>query len=107
MKIIRYGIYWVSLDPTLGREQQKTQACVVVSPEAMHQTAMAVVCPLTSKLHPKWAHRVQVVCGGKRAEVMPEQIRAVSIARFGAFIQKLPASRIVELQAILTKLYGM
>jgi len=107
VKVIRYGIYWVSLDPTLGREQQKARPCVVVSPEAMHQTAMAVVCPLTSKLHPNWAHRLQVVCGGKRAEVMPDQIRAVSIARFGAFLQRLPAPRIVELQAILTKLYGM
>ncbi|MGA7130665.1 MAG: type II toxin-antitoxin system PemK/MazF family toxin [Chthoniobacterales bacterium] len=107
MRIIRYGIYWVSLDPTLGREQQKTRPCVVVSPDAMHQTAMAVVCPLTSKLHPHWAHRLQVVCADKPAEVMADQIRAVSLARFGAFIQKLSAPRVVQLQAILTKLYGM
>lgn len=106
MRIVRYGIYWVSLDPTVGREQQKTRPCVVVSPDAMHQVAMAVVCPLTSKLHHNWAHRLQIVCAGKRAEIMADQIRAVSMPRFGAFIQKLPASRIAQLQAILTRLYG-
>jgi mRNA interferase MazF len=73
----------------------------------MHQTGMAVVCPLTSKLHNNWAQRLQVVCAGKRAQIMADQIRAVSLARFGTFIQKLPPSRIAELQAILTRLYGM
>jgi mRNA interferase MazF len=107
VRIIRYGIYWVSLDPTIGREQQKTRPCVVVSPDAMHQTAMAVVCPLTTKLHPTWAHRLQVVCAGKHSEIMADQIRAVSAARFGAFIQRLSASRVVQLQNILTRLYGM
>jgi mRNA interferase MazF len=73
----------------------------------MHQTGMAVVCPLTSKLHPSWAHRLQIICAGKRAEVMADQIRAVSLIRLGALIQKLPPSRIMQLQGILTRLYGM
>ena len=89
MNIIRYGIYWVSLDPTVGREQQKTRPCVVVSPDAMHQTGMAVVCPLTSKLHPAWVHRLQLVCRRKKAEIMADQIQAVSLARFGSFSQQL------------------
>ena len=107
MKIVRYGIYWVSLDPTIGREQQKTRPCVVVSPEAMHQTTMAVVCPLTSKLHPSWAHRLQVVYRRKKAEIMADQIRAVGLARFGGFIQQLSASEVLQLQSVLTRLYGM
>jgi len=107
VKIVRYGIYWVSLDPSIGREQQKTRPCVVVSPAAMHQTTMAVVCPLTSKLHPSWAHRLQLVCRRKKAEIMADQIRAVSLARFGGFIQQLSASEVLQLQSILTRLYGM
>jgi mRNA interferase MazF len=107
VKIIRYGIYWVSLDPTVGREQQKTRPGVVVSPDAMHQTATAVVCPLTSKLHPHWAHRLQLVCRRKKAEIMADQIRAVSLARFGTFIQRLSTSEVLQLQSILTRLYGM
>ena len=73
----------------------------------MHQTGMAVVCPLTTKLHPAWAHRLQVVCAGEQAQIMADQIRAVSQARFDTFIQRLPSSRVIQLQNLLTRLYGM
>src|SRR5260221_12492519 len=73
----------------------------------MHQTTMAVVCPLTSKLHPSWAHRLQLVCRRKKAEIMADQIRAVSLARFGGFIQPLSASEGLQLQSVLTSPYGM
>jgi hypothetical protein len=38
---------------------------------------------------------------------MADQIRAVSLARFGGFIQQLSASEVLQLQSILTRLYGM
>src|SRR5260221_2318510 len=82
VKIVRYGIYWVSLDPTIGREQQKTRPCVVVSPEAMHQTTMAVVCPLTRKLHPSWAPCLQLVWPREQSGIKDKPIRGVMLAHF-------------------------
>ena len=104
--IDRYGVYWVHLDPATGPEMKKTRPCVVVSPEEMHPTGMAVVCPLTTKLHHAWAHRLQVKCRGKLAEVMPDQIRAVSIARFGNRIAELSETDAEALRHLLTRLYG-
>lgn len=49
----RYEVHLVGLDPTAGREVRKTRPCVVVSPDPMHGTGMAVVCPLTTSLHPQ------------------------------------------------------
>src|SRR5260221_14705082 len=73
----------------------------------MHQTTMAVVCPLTSKLHPSWAHRLQLDSRRKKAEIMADQIRAVSMARFGGFIQQLSASEVLQLQSVFTQLSRM
>ncbi len=104
--ISRYGIYWVRLDPTEGREAQKTRPCVVISPLAMHPAGMTVVCPLTTKLHPKWLTRLQITCAGKPAEVMLDQVRAVSIGRFGKQIDVLSEEDGDALRALLVKIYG-
>lgn len=103
----RYSIYWVSLDPAAGRETKKTRPCVVVSHDAMHVTGMAVVCPLTSQLHPHWAHRMQIRCAGKPAEIMPDQIRAVSLERFGRKLDRLSAPNARALRSLLAQLYAM
>jgi len=105
--IERYAVYWVSLDPAAGRETKKTRPCVVVSHNAMHVTGMAVVCPLTSRLHPQWAHRMQIRCAGKPAEIMADQIRAISHERFGKKLDTLSPSSAKALRVILGRLYVM
>jgi mRNA interferase MazF len=104
--IERYGIYWVNLDPVAGRETQKTRPCVVISLDSMHAGQMAVVCPLTTQLHPRWAHRMEIVCRGKPAEIMADQIRAVSLSRFGKKIDDLTAADAQLLRDLLTRLYA-
>ena len=102
----RYEIHLVSLDPTEGRETQKTRPCVVVSPDPMHRTGMAVVCPLTTSLHPLWAHRLQIRCASKAAEVMADQIRAVSLSRFVKRIDMLSAEEAEALRDLIALLYA-
>ncbi len=104
--IQRYEIYLVALDPTVGREVQKTRPCVVVSPNAMHVTGMAVVCPLTTSLHPAWAHRLQIRCASKDAEIMVDQIRAVSMDRLVKRIDVLTNEDAEELRSIISLLYA-
>ena len=102
----RYEIHLVSLDPTAGREVKKTRPCVVVSPDPMHGTGMAVVCPLTTMLHPQWAHRLQVRCASKPAEIMADQIRAVSLDRFVKRIDTLSANDAEALRDMIALLYA-
>ncbi|MGB6220840.1 type II toxin-antitoxin system PemK/MazF family toxin [Haloferula sp.] len=102
----RYEVHLVSLDPTAGREVRKTRPCVVISPNPMHQTGMAVVCPLTTSLHPQWAHRLQISCARKAAEIMVDQIRAVSLARFVKRIDTLSAKDAEALRDLIALLYA-
>jgi mRNA interferase MazF len=102
----RYEIHLVSLDPTAGREVKKTRPCVVVSPDAMHRTGMAVVCPLTTSLHPQWAQRLQISCASQAAEIMADQIRAVSLDRFVKRIDILDAKDAEALRDLIALLYA-
>ncbi len=102
----RYEIHLVSLDPTAGREIKKTRPCVVVSPDPMHRTGMAVVCPLTTSLHPQWAQRLQISCASKPAEIMADQIRVVSLGRFVKRIDTLTAKGAEALRDLIALLYA-
>jgi mRNA interferase MazF len=104
-KIIRYGVYWVDLNPPgEGHEQWKRRPCVVVSPVAMHQSQLAVVCPMTTQLRP-WPFRLRVTCNGKANDIMVDQIRTVSLLRFDAFIEVLRPNAVQRLQDMIARMY--
>ena len=106
--IIRFGVYWVDLDPPgKGHEQHKKRPCVVVSPAAMHQTGMAVVCPMTSTIKPRWPYRLNVVVDGKSSDIMVDQIRAISLERFDALIEVLRGDFSQKLKDIIARMYAV
>lgn len=90
LSVVRYGVYWVALDPTQGHAVQKRRPCVVVSPYAMHRSGMAVVCPCTTSLHKRWPYRIQVNFEGRANEIMPDRIRAVSLERLEVIFVPFP-----------------
>ena len=103
----RYAIYFADLNPTMGSEISKVRPVVIVSQDAMNQyLETVVVCPLTSRLHPKWRTRLQVICAGKAAEIAADQIRTISKKRLKDEIDQLPASHASQLRRIITEMYG-
>lgn len=107
MKVSRYSIYLANLDPTIGAGIRKTRPMVVVSDEMMNKFLQtAVVCPLTTKLHPRWRSRIQVVCDGLPAEIAVDQIRAFSKQRFIKKLDKLSQEGAALLRQLITEMYG-
>lgn len=103
----RYAICFADLNPTMGSEISKVRPVVIVSPDAMNQhLETVVVCPLTSRLHPNWRSRLQVICAEKAAEVAVDQIRTISKKRLTDKIDQLPASHASQLRRIITEMYG-
>ena len=49
MKINRFEIYLVKLNPTVGSEIQKTRPCIVISPNEMNILKTIIIAPMTSK----------------------------------------------------------
>jgi mRNA interferase MazF len=83
MTIERGEIWWINLDPAVGREIKKRRPCVVISANEVNQLrATPVVIPLTSS--PKAAPPVilSVPSAGKDSVAVLDQIRAVNKKRF-------------------------
>ena len=107
MKPKRYEIYFADLDPTMGSEISKVRPVVVISQDEMNLFLdTVVICPLTSKLHPKWRSRLQVVCAGSEAEIAINQIRTISKARLKQKIDTLPEDKAAQLRRLITEMYG-
>ncbi len=103
----RYDIVLVGLDPVIGSEMAKTRPAVVISSDEMNAALeTVVVCPLTTKLHPRWRSRVQITTGGKRAEIAVDQIRTVSRQRIKRRLDKLTAKAATELRRTVSEMYG-
>jgi mRNA interferase MazF len=106
-EVERYCIYLADLDPTRGREIAKTRPVVVVSQESMNRFLdTVVVCPLTTRLHPRWRSRIQITCARRKAEIAVDQIRAISKERLGRRLDSLDAREGVQLRRLITEMYG-
>lgn len=104
----RYGVYWVDLDPTRGRELKKTRPAVIVSRNELNSVLdTVVICPLTSSLHPTWRTRLQIELNGKQSEIAVDQIRVVSKDRLtGKMIGNLSAKSETALRDLLSEAYA-
>jgi mRNA interferase MazF len=83
MKIERGEIWWVNLDPAVGREIRKRRPCVVISASEVNRIrATPVVIPLSSSPEAAPPVVVSVPSAGKDSVAVVDQIRAVDKKRF-------------------------
>ena len=80
MKIQRFDIYLVKLNPTVGSEIQKTRPCVVISPDEMNILKTVIIAPLTSKGF-DFIFRPKINFQEKDGLILLDQIRAVDKSR--------------------------
>lgn len=103
----RYGIYRADLNPTRGSEINKVRPVVIVSLNALNEALeTVVVCPLTTKLHPRWRSRLQIKCRGQKSEIAVDQIRTLSKTRLLSRMDTLTAQDARELRRMISEMYG-
>jgi len=107
VKVNRNEIYYADLNPTIGGELKKIRPVVVVSKTEMNRYLnTVVVCPLTTKLHPKWRSRIQTKCVQKEVEIAVDQIRTISKKGLKNKIDELSSEDAVKLRNLITEMYG-
>ena len=103
----RYAVYIADLNPVVGSEINKVRPVVVVSRDEMNRFLNTVViCPLTSKLHPRWRGRLQIQCAGQDAEIAVDQIRTISKQRLRRRIDRISAEEAARLRRIIGEMYA-
>jgi mRNA interferase MazF len=97
----RFDVYLVSLDPTVGREIQKTRPCLVISPDEMNRNiGTVIIAPMTTKGR-SYPTRIDCVFEGKEGQIILDQIRTVDKTRL---VKKLGQISVIERQAVLNAL---
>ena len=80
-QVKRGDIWLINLDPTQGKEIQKTRPCVVLSPDEMNLVlGIVTVAPMTTGSHPA-PFRVPVTFQSTQGLVLLDQMRAVDKSR--------------------------
>lgn len=78
----RGEVWWVSFDPSLGGEIQKTRPAVIVSNDSANSILnRVVVVPLTSKVAKLYPGEAFVTLNGEKRKAMADQIMTTSKLR--------------------------
>ncbi len=105
MVIKRFEIYWVSLDPTVGREMQKTRPAVVISPDEINAAmGTVIVAPITSNKR-SFPTRLAFDNAGKENYLALDHIRAVDKSRLTKRISVLTDDSARQVCARLQELF--
>ena len=81
MEVRRFDVFLVNLDPTIGREIEKTRPCLVVSPDEMNRfISTVIVAPMTTRGR-SYPTRVPCKFEGREGLVVLDQLRTVDRAR--------------------------
>lgn len=104
--IKRGDVWWISFDPSLGGEIQKTRPAVVVSNNAANAVLnRVVVVPLTSQTERVYPGEALLQAGGRQSKAMADQITTASKERFRERIDTLSSRDLKGLEeAILLHL---
>lgn len=102
----RGEVWLINLDPTVGREIQKTRPCVVVSPpEINDHLSVMLVAPLTSGSRPA-PFRVATTFAGKAGLMLLDQVRAVDAGRLVKKVGQIDHLTLSAALAVLRSLFA-
>ena len=108
MNLLRGEIWWVDLNPTRGSEINKKRPCVILSVDPINQRRRTVVVvPLSTSPTVRPPLTVSVMCGGRSAVAVTDQVRSTAKERFASRIGTVTASELEALEESLREILGL
>jgi len=105
ISVSRFQVWLVSLNPTKGREINKTRPCVVISPNEMAALSTVLVAPMTTRGF-DIPCRIECDFKGKKGLILLDQIRAVDKSRLVKKLGSIDKNTQMELCNILQELFA-
>ena len=101
----RGEVWFTELDPSVGREIQKTRPCLIVSPDSMNRHLDTVtIMPLTSGSKPA-PFRIQTNFDGKHGFLLPEQLRTADRHRLRRRVGRVDDATLATALAVLRDMF--
>jgi mRNA interferase MazF len=86
---MRFDVYKVDLDPTVGSEIQKYRPCIIVSPSEMNRSLRTVIiAPMTTSRR-SFPSRVDCHFHGKDGQIALDQLRTIDKSRLSKRMGKI------------------
>jgi mRNA interferase MazF len=105
VRVNRFDIWLVDLNPTKGREINKTRPCIVVSPNEMSALSTVLMAPMTTRGF-AFPFRVECSFEGKKGLVLLDQLRAIDKSRLVKKLGKINSKTRVELCSCLQEMFA-
>jgi mRNA interferase MazF len=78
----RGDVWWVSFDPSIGGEIQKTRLAIVISNDAANSALnRVIVIPITSQVAKVYPGEAVIIVNGEQRKAMADQIMTASKQR--------------------------
>jgi mRNA interferase MazF len=105
VKLKRFDICLVNLDPTIGSEMKKTRPVVIISPDSMNFSRLKtiIVAPMTSTVRDDFPTRVTLNFNNKKGQIALDQVRSIDRTR----IIKILGSLDAEVETNVLNLLGV
>ena len=101
--ISRFDVWLVQLNPTKGKEINKTRPCIVISPNEISALSTVIVAPMTTKGF-DFPCRISCKFKSKDGLLLLDQIRAVDktrlVKKLGVIDKKIQKSICVTMQEL-------
>ena len=105
-QIKRGDVVLVNLEPTKGKEIQKTRPCVVVSPNEINDYLRTyIVAPMTTGGH-SYPFRIACRFKGRSVHIVLDQIRTVDRDRFVRPLGRIPGAVLSNLLNVLQEMFA-
>ncbi len=106
MVVKRFDVFLVNLDPTIGREIQKTRPCLIISPNEMNDNiGTVIIAPMTTKGR---SYPTRIACSfqGKDGQIILDQIRTVDKSRLVRNLGRLDRPTQQDVLDVLAELFA-
>ena len=103
--IQRFEVWLVNLNPTKGREINKTRPCIVISPDEILALSTVLMAPMTTKGF-DYPCRVPCTFKGKKGLILLDQIRAIDKSRLVKKLGSIDPGTQVKLCSSLQELFA-
>jgi len=102
----RFEVYLVNLDPTVGREIQKTRPCLIISPDEMNDhIETVIIAPMTTQGR-SYPTRVDCQFQGKSGQIVLDQIRTVDKVRLVKKLGKISSQTQNDVLTVLIEMFS-
>ena len=105
MDITQYSIVIVNLDPTAGREIQKTRPCLVISPDEMNRHLQTIIVAPIKSSKRKYPTRIVIRKNKTSGMVAIDQIRTIDRSRVIKSVGKISKADIDECKQVIRETF--